>query len=642
MNKIGSTSTVLALLYGFSGRAEAQWPTNPAANLPVCNTLGDQAVPKIAAGGDGTTWIAWFDTRGGSYAVYAQKLDLAGNEVFAHNGLLVSANPQSTSLVDWDIESDGAGGCVLAFTDTRAGADLDVYAYRIDGSGSFLWGANGVTLSNNADFEANPKIARLSDGSFAVTWSRGPNSGAGAVHVQKLDAAGTPQFPGDGLQIAGAGTEKPAFSEIAASDAGGWIVGYVRDISSFSSPRHLRAQKFDSAGNALWNGGAPLAVYDAAPLPIAYQPIVQSDGSGGGIFAWHSAIGSTFDCWIQRVGAAGSEVYAHNGLQVSTEASRSKFDPSIAVLPGSTDVVVAFNKRNSGQSQWATCAQRISAAGARLWTNNGVELLPFNGVPKQFERCVPLGNDAIVLSCEQTNYPAQGLRVLGFRVDGNGASVWGPSPVVVSSVLSGKDKIPVCVDGSGVLRATWDDDRNDSGDIYAQNLNGDGSLGPIVTPATPFCFGDGTQATPCPCANSGQSGRGCDNSAATGGARLSATGMTNPDTLVFASASELPTALTIFLQGNASLSTGLIFGDGVRCAGGSLKRLYARNAVAGTATAPGAGDPSVSTRSANLGDPIAPGTQRWYQAYYRDPVLAFCSNPPGNSWNVSSGLAVSW
>ena len=641
MITLTKATVVPTLLVCLCGSARAQWPVNPGANLPVCNTIGDQAVPKIAAGGDGSTWIAWFDTRGGSYAVYAQKLDLAGNEVFAHNGLLVSANPQSSSLVDWDIESDGAGGCVLAFTDIRAGGDLDVYAYRIDGAGSFLWGPNGVALSNNADYEANPKIARLSDGNFAVTWSRIPNTGPGAIHVQKLDPAGNPQFAGDGLQILGPGTEKPAFSEIAAADSGGWIVAYVRDIATFSSLRHLRAQKFDAAGNALWNGGSPLAVYDAASLPIAYQPVVQSDGAGGGVFAWHSSVGNSYECWIQRVSSGGSEVHAHNGVQVSTEAARFKLDPALAVLPGG-DLVVAFNKRNTAQTQWASCAQRISLAGARLWTNNGVELLPFNGVPKQFERCLPLGNDAIILSCEQTNYPAQGLRVLGFRVDGNGANVWAGSPVVVSSVLSQKDKIPACIDASGMARAAWDDARNDSGDIYAQNLNGDGSLGPPPLVAVPFCFGDGTQATACPCANNGSTGRGCENSATTGGAQLGASGTTNPDTLVLSSQGELASALSIFLQGNAALATPVVFGDGVRCVGGNLKRLYVKNAVAGTATAPGAGFPSVSTQSANLGDPITPGSQRWYQVYYRDPNLAFCPNPPGNSWNVSSGLVVSW
>ncbi len=632
--KISTPCRLLTVLLPvLANSASAQWPSNPAANLAVCDATGDQGVPKVAAGGDGSTWTAWFDNRGGGYAVYAQKLDAAGNEVFAHNGLLVSANPQDSSLVDWGIASDGAGGCVLAFTDIRAGGDLDVYAYRIDGAGAFLWGANGIPLSNNADYESNPKVARLSDGSFAVTWGRQPSPGPGAVHVQKISAAGVTQFAGDGLQIVGPGTEKPGFSTIAASDAGGWIVGYVRDISTFASPRHFRAQKFDANGVALWNGGAPLAIYDAAAMPIAYQPIVQSDGAGGGVFAWHASVGN-YDCWLQRVTAAGAEVHAHNGVQVSTEASRYKLDPSIAVLPGG-DVAVAFNKRNTAQSQWATCIQRIDLAGNRLLTNNGVELLPFNGVPKQFERCVAVGNDAVVLSCEQTNYPAQGLRVLGFRVDAAGASVWG-APVVVSSVLSPKDKIPVATDATGVVRALWDDERNGNGDMYAQNVNPDGTLGPYLPVCgTAFCFGDGSGAA-CPCGNNGAAGNGCANSLNANGANLGAAGVASlaADTVVLAG-SGMPNSTVLYFQGTAQQGSGagVAFGDGKRCAGGSVIRLGTKVNSAGASSYPVAGDASVSVR----GLVTVPGT-RTYQAWYRNSA-SFCTV---STFNLSNGLEISW
>ena len=43
--------------------------------------------------------------------------------------------------------------------------------------------------------------------------------------------------------------------------------------------------------------------------------------------------------------------------------------------------------------------------------------------------------------------------------------------------------------------------------------------------------------------------------------------------------------------------------------------------------------------SALLGDPIAAGSTRWYQVYYRDPALpcAFELN-----FNVTQGLSVLW
>ena len=45
--------------------------------------------------------------------------------------------------------------------------------------------------------------------------------------------------------------------------------------------------------------------------------------------------------------------------------------------------------------------------------------------------------------------------------------------------------------------------------------------------------------------------------------------------------------------------------------------------------------------SASLGDPIAPGTPRYYQTYYRDPDPAFCLPSPSN-FNASNAVTVNW
>jgi hypothetical protein len=156
-----------------------------------------------------------------------------------------------------------------------------------------------------------------------------------------------------------------------------------------------------------------------------------------------------------------------------------------------------------------------------------------------------------------------------------------------------------------------------------------------------YCFGDGSTPTPCPCGNFGLQGHGCNNSANTGGSRLEAFGATNPDSVVLVASGELQSPLSIFLQGNANLAQGATFGDGVRCAGGNLKRLYVHNAMGGQVSAPYWDEPTITQRSAALGDPIVQGSTRFYQVYYRDPQPTFCPTPLGNSWNVSNGVQIS-
>jgi len=181
-------------------------------------------------------------------------------------------------------------------------------------------------------------------------------------------------------------------------------------------------------------------------------------------------------------------------------------------------------------------------------------------------------------------------------------------------------------------------DANGFGDVFVHES---------YTPAfTSLCDPGVGGVIPCPCSNppSG-TGRGCNNSSATGGARLAASGFPclSMDTLVFTTSGEKPTALSIVLQGSVRVASGAAYGQGVRCVGGSLKRLFTKSASLGSITAPdfGAGDPTVSARSAALGDPIQAGLSRLYLVYYRDPVvLGGC--PAGTTFNATQTGLVDW
>jgi hypothetical protein len=112
---------------------------------------------------------------------------------------------------------------------------------------------------------------------------------------------------------------------------------------------------------------------------------------------------------------------------------------------------------------------------------------------------------------------------------------------------------------------------------------------------------------------------------------------------MFFTSGERPTSLSIVLQGTATIPAGVVYGQGVRCVGGALKRLYTKNAVGGSITAPnyGAGELMVHSRSMQLGDTISAGSMRWYMVYYRDPtVLGGC--PAVSTFNTTQTIEVSW
>jgi Tol biopolymer transport system component len=167
-----------------------------------------------------------------------------------------------------------------------------------------------------------------------------------------------------------------------------------------------------------------------------------------------------------------------------------------------------------------------------------------------------------------------------------------------------------------------------------------------ATGETSLCDPRAAGVAPCPCGNpASSSGRGCNNSSASGGASLAASGYAylSLDSVVFTTTAETPSATSVLLQGTATNSSGAVFGQGVLCVAGTLQRLYTKSASGGSITAPsfGAGDATVSAHSTALGDTIQAGESRWYAVYYRDPiVLGGC--PTSSTFNATQTLAISW
>jgi hypothetical protein len=161
-------------------------------------------------------------------------------------------------------------------------------------------------------------------------------------------------------------------------------------------------------------------------------------------------------------------------------------------------------------------------------------------------------------------------------------------------------------------------------------------IGDACSAIAGFCFGDGS-GTACPCGNASAvgAGAGCLNSLGSAGL-LAGAGIPSiaADTVVL-TGSGMPNSSALYFQGTLRQSggAGALFGDGLRCAGGSVVRLGTATNLAGTSTYPAGGQPSVSTK----GLVVAPGT-RTYQVWYRNSA-SFCTT---STFNLTNGVEVVW
>lgn len=175
--------------------------------LPICTAPGDQRFPRMIPDGAGGIIITWDDRRNGTtYGVYAQRISASGAPYWTANGVAVCALPDSNQVVP-AISPDGSGGAFIAWTDAREGSSsryFDIYAQRITENGTLAWNSLGVVVCSAPGWQGRIRSAEAAAGYVFLSWAdnrRDPTNQTYDydIYAQKLDASGTPQWAQDGI-----------------------------------------------------------------------------------------------------------------------------------------------------------------------------------------------------------------------------------------------------------------------------------------------------------------------------------------------------------------------------------------------------------------------------------------------------------
>jgi hypothetical protein len=470
---------IVLLLFGFSLNAFSQWSSDPATNLQVCDVTGDQALPKIASTSDGGCYISWFDNRNGSYAVYLQRLDALGNKLWDPNGLLVSNNPQNSSLVDWAIASDNHNNAIVTFTDTRDNDSLHAFAYLVDTSGNMLWGANGIRLSGNGDFQPNPVACQTSDGNYVFAWI--VLSSSQVIAMQKISLAGQKMWGADPIIYSSGTSENYTYPAVVPSDNGSVIVVHTGFTGSFMAPYYIYAQKFDTDGNPVWGTGG--VTIENVGMPFYEHPDVISDNNNGAFISWYDDrdFNNLFSSFAQHVTSTGTVTFPANGAEVSTNGSMHHISPTIAYNQGVDELYCFWLEETSLQDNFAVYGQKFNAAGTRLWNNNGVSFTSMTNGAMFGPYALPTDTSVYVIYL-QGNQSGVNDGVYAFMVNSDGNLSWTPNIVTMSDPTNQKLHSVTTIWTDHIAKIAWEDTRNDGGGIYAQNINPNGVLGNVVVP----------------------------------------------------------------------------------------------------------------------------------------------------------------
>ncbi|MGG9960551.1 T9SS type A sorting domain-containing protein [Ferruginibacter sp. SUN106] len=285
-----------------------------ADGLPVCTATGIQNNQQLLADNSGAM-IVWSDGRGGSANadIYAQRLNQAGAPLWTIDGISV-CNASSLQNIPQIISDGGAGSAIVAWEDWRNFGQPDIYAQHIS-NGFTDWTFNGVVICSEPNFAAQSNTKMVADGSGGaiMCWEDKRNFGSNTdLYAQRVNNSGSVQWTSNGIAICTASGIQ--FSQQMIADAAG---GAIITWEDRRTDRDIYAQRINAAGAAQWTAdGIPVC----NTPDIQTEPQLVARTAGGALFVWTDSRNSAQpDIYAQGLDATGASLWAVNGVPVANE-----------------------------------------------------------------------------------------------------------------------------------------------------------------------------------------------------------------------------------------------------------------------------------------------------------------------------------
>jgi hypothetical protein len=382
----------------------------------VSATSGDQQLPQVVSDGAGGAIVVWEDHQNGNWDIYAQRVDASGTPLWTAGGIVVC--DEEANQYDFYVIADGAGGAIIVWEDERnfyLGQSLDLFAQKISSDGIKQWSSDGATVAAEASSQQDVRLITDGAGGAILTW------------------------------------------EDRRNDT--FLNNFGYDVY---------AARLLSNGNISWE------VALVAMVEEQYNPEMTTDGAGGAIVSWEDGRNSPIahDIYIQRVSSAGVVQWTPSGSMVKRSLD-SHFNPNI-VTDGASGAVVVWV--TSGPTDNDLYAQRVNPDSTLEWAAGGVVVCD-ETTHQQRYRAVSDGNGGVVVMWYDDRAGAGNDNIYAQRINGTGAQEWVSTGLPISTAAQDQYILDICTNGEGGAIAAWMDQRHSTDeDIFAYMVTHEGTF----------------------------------------------------------------------------------------------------------------------------------------------------------------------
>jgi hypothetical protein len=337
------------------------WPTD---GVLVSTGTATQILPQMALDGTGGLFVAFRADK-----VRLQRIALEGTIAPGWP----AAGIAMTAGTSWGpaVVSDDAGGAIVFFTASSGGAEYDLYAQRVTGSGAFAWPTGGVPVCQAPGPPGDgsqPGTVAVGDGEggaiVAFYDTRNLSTSGRDIYAQRVTASGAihSSWPAEGVPLCTAPGNQPSSSgfpalRVASDGQGGMFAAWPAYDDAGDSDMYATRVDGDGLVPGCWpvNG---LVVCSVARTQGWHD--LASDGEGGAVLAWtdeRRGVGQS-DVYLQHLTPSGQTTLGAADGGALLPGPSDSAHPHIAFDPSANpNAIIAFSGSGLGWDPYAQCVE---------------------------------------------------------------------------------------------------------------------------------------------------------------------------------------------------------------------------------------------------------------------------------------------
>ncbi len=288
------------------------WTVN---GIVVCAMDGSQGINDMVEDGEGGVILVWDDHRSISPGIYAQRIEPGSTAMWTSGGVMVTS-AMFVALESPAVTSNGAGGAIVVWKAYATLNNWDLYAQGINADGTIKWSwlTGGALICNDASSPSNPLIETNGAGGAIIVWTDGRNGiNNSDIWASMIDSGSSVWWTANGEPICTAANNQ-YWPDLASDGQGGAIITW-EDYRV--APADVYAQRISPYGTKFWGTDGTLI---SGAEGHQMRPVVVPDGDGGVVIAWNDLRSWSYEIYAQRVDSGGGTYWIADGARVCSSS----------------------------------------------------------------------------------------------------------------------------------------------------------------------------------------------------------------------------------------------------------------------------------------------------------------------------------